>query len=110
MKLPQNAIIAPAKLNRYLLVWRAVDDKSKFLAQAGYGLDNWQQLEADLRAQILPLDAVLADEPNRFGVVYEICGELVGPNSRVLSVLTVWMVEYETGVVKFITLYPDRER
>jgi hypothetical protein len=108
MKLPQDAVIAPAKLNQYLLVWRMADDKSKFLALAGYGLDNWQQLEADLRGQVLPLDAVLAGDPNRFGTVYEIRGDLVGPNGRVLSIVTVWMVEYETGVVKFITLYPDR--
>jgi hypothetical protein len=103
-------MIAPAKLNRYLLVWRAADDKSKFLALAGYRLERWQQLEADLRSQILPLEAVLTDEPNRFGAVYEIRGGLVGPNSRVLWVVTIWMVEYETGVVKFITLYPDRAR
>jgi hypothetical protein len=74
MKLPENTIIAPVKLNRYLLVWRAADDKSKFLAQLGYGPDNWQQLEADLRNQILPLDAVAMNEPNRFGDVYEISG------------------------------------
>ncbi|NJM49372.1 MAG: hypothetical protein HC860_26975 [Alkalinema sp. RU_4_3] len=109
MKLPENAIIAPAKLNRYLLVWRAADDKSKFLAQSGYGPENWQQLEADLRHQILPRDAVPTNEPNRFGDVYEIRGDLIGPNGTVLSVRTFWMIEHETGVVKFITLYPDRE-
>lgn len=49
MKLPPDAIIATAKLTKYLLVWRDVDDKLQFLAQAGYGQENWQQLEADLR-------------------------------------------------------------
>jgi len=63
-KLPSDAIIAIAKLVKYLLVWRDTDEKSEFLAQAGYGQDNWQQLEADLRSQILPLDAVLSNEPN----------------------------------------------
>jgi hypothetical protein len=29
------------------------DDKSQFLQKAGYTLENWQQLEIDLRAQIL---------------------------------------------------------
>jgi hypothetical protein len=53
MKLSPHAIIAEAKLTKYLLVWQQADDKSKFWAQAGYTLENWQQLEAALRNQIL---------------------------------------------------------
>ena len=109
MKLSRDAIIAEAKLTKYLLVWREADDKSKFLGQAGYTLDNWQQLAADLRAQILPLEAVSSDEPNRFGDVYEIRGFLRGTNGVDLAVVTVWMIEYETQVTKLITLYPDKE-
>ena len=36
MKLSQDAEIAPEKLTRYLLVKRAVGDKSEFLKLAGY--------------------------------------------------------------------------
>jgi hypothetical protein len=61
MQLPRDAVIAPAKLTKYLLIWREVDDKSKFLARAGYDQENWQQLEADLRNQILPIEAVPSD-------------------------------------------------
>ena len=109
MKLPPDTVIAPAKLTKYLLVWRDADDKSKFLAQAGYGQENWEQLEADLRNQILPLEAVPRDEPNHFGDVYEIRGVLKGVNGVNLAVVTIWMVEYETQQTKFITLYPDKE-
>jgi hypothetical protein len=109
VKLPEDVTIAPAKLNRYLLIWRPADDKSKFLASAGYTIENWPQLEADLRCQILPLNAVLSRDTNRFGQVYAIYGNLVGPNGMSLAVVTIWMMEFETGVVKFITLYPDRE-
>jgi hypothetical protein len=109
MKLSPNAIIAEAKLTKYLLVWRQADDKSKFLAQAGYTLENWQQLEAALRRQILTLEAVPSDEPNPFGDVYEIRGFLTGVSGVNLAVVTVWMIEYETQVTKFITLYPDKE-
>ena len=109
VKLYRDATIAPAKLKLYLLVWRSVDDKSKFLAQAGYGLENWTQLETDLRNQILSLEAVPSLESNRFGLVYEIRGNLVGPNGLSLSIWSIWMVEFETGVTKFITLYPDRK-
>jgi hypothetical protein len=80
MQLPYDAVISPAKLTKYLLIWRDADDKSKFLAQAGYGKENWRQLEIDLRNQILPLEAVPRDEPNQFGDVYEIRGVLRGVN------------------------------
>jgi hypothetical protein len=109
MKLPKDAVIASAKLTKYLLVFREVDDKSKFLAQAGYRLDNWQQLESDLRSQIMTLDATPSSEENRFGDTYEIRGILTGPNGVSLKTLTIWMTECETGVTKLITLYPDKE-
>ena len=51
--LPEDSIINPSKLTHYLLVQLPKDDKSKFLAQAGYILENWQQLEQDLRTQVL---------------------------------------------------------
>jgi hypothetical protein len=109
MQLPHDAVIASAKLTKYLLIWREVDDKSKFLARAGYGQENWQQLDADLRNQILPIEAVLSDESNQFGDVYEIRGVLSGVNGVNLAVVTIWMIEYETQKTKFITLYPDKE-
>ena len=109
MKLPLDAVIAPTKLTKYLLIWRDADDKSKFLAQAGYGQENWQQLAADLRNQILPREAMSSDESNRFGDVYEIRGILRGANGVNLAVVTIWMIEYETQQTKFITLYPDKE-
>ena len=62
MKLPSNTIIAPEKLTRYLLVQREFDDKSQFLRQAGYTLENWEQLAQDLRLQVLPNDAVLIEQ------------------------------------------------
>lgn len=109
MKLSRDAVIAEAKLTKCLLVWRDADDKSQFLEQAGYTLENWPRLEAALRSQILPLEASPSDEPNQFGDVYEIRGLLRGLNGIDLAVVTIWMIEYETKVTKFITLYPDKE-
>ncbi|WP_242042393.1 hypothetical protein [Leptolyngbya sp. FACHB-541] len=43
MFLPLGAAIAEEKLTKYLLVPLPKDDKSKFLQQAGYTLENWQQ-------------------------------------------------------------------
>ena len=79
MKLPSNTIIAPEKLTRYLLVQREFDDKSQFLQQAGYTLENWEQLEQDLRLQVLPNDAVLIEQ-TVYGNIFEIRSSLTGPN------------------------------
>ena len=109
MKLPIDTIIAPAKIAQYLLKWRREDDKSKFLAQAGYTIENWQQLAQDLRTQLLPLDATIGETTN-FGTKYEIRGHLTGPNGVVLRVVTIWMRESDSGQTKFITLMPDKEK
>ncbi|MCB8946238.1 MAG: hypothetical protein H6658_21035 [Ardenticatenaceae bacterium] len=107
-KLPPDTIIAPAKLRDYLLVWRGKDDKSKWLATAGYTVNNWIQLQQDLRAQILPLEAAFVEE-TRFGQMFEIKGALTGPNGKQLFLRSFWLLESDTEQTKFITLYPDRE-
>ncbi len=105
--LPQNAQIAPAKLTDYLLKPQAKDDKSAFLAQAGYTLSNPLQLEQDIRAQLLTLPAEQI-EASDYGPKYRIRGTLLGPSGRELRVDSIWMTEEATGVTKFITLYPEK--
>jgi len=107
MKLPANTVIARRKLDEYLLRRRDEDDKSGFLALAGYTLKNPDRLMSDLRAQLLPLDAELFDE-TEYGTKYRIRGTLTGPNGRALRVLSIWMKEDATGQTKFVTLLPDK--
>lgn len=104
MRLPPDTVIAHEKLADYLLRRREDHDKSGFLALAGYTAADAARLEADLRDQLLPLDAVAAGE-NAYGWKFVIRGVLTGPNSRSLPVLSVWMREKATGATKFITLY-----
>jgi len=40
VKIPTDAVIPMEKLTHYLLVFREWDDKSKFLAQAGFTQEN----------------------------------------------------------------------
>jgi len=108
MKLSSDTFIAPEKLTHYLLVRQMRADKSQFLALAGYTLANAEQLLADLRHQILPLDAELS-ETNQFGDFYEIRGRLNGPNGVVLHVLTIWLTDRLSGLTKFVTLLPDKK-
>ena len=107
MKLPENTLIAREKLTHYLLALRKRNDKSQWLVQAGYTLENWQVLETDLRNQVLSIDATLV-EKTEYGQMYEISGKLIGPNGKTLSVRTIWMTERTTGNTKFITMYPTR--
>ncbi len=106
MQLPRDAIIAPEKLTDYLLRGRDDHDKSGFLAVAGYIHMHAAHLEADIRAQLLPIPAIPAGQ-NPYGEKFIIRGNLNGPNGRTLRVLSVWMLEKATGLTKFITLYPD---
>ena len=109
MKLPDDSIISSEKITEYLLKWQPDNDKSKFLAQAGYSSENWQRLLEDIRAQILPMDAELMRK-TAYGDLLRIRGKLLGPNGVSLRVITVWMEEYASRQTKFITLFPDKER
>ena len=108
MKLPENAIITPEKITDYLLKWQPDNDKSKFLALAGYTLDNWRRLSEDIRIQILPVEAELRSK-TAYGDLFRIRGELLGPNGVDLKVITIWMTEEASRQTKFITLFPDKE-
>jgi hypothetical protein len=107
MMLPADVSISPEKLTQYLLRPRKRNDKSNWLAQAGYSLKNWRVLENDLRKQILSLEAVPTDN-TQYGQMYEIRSQLTGPNGKSLAIITVWLKEKDTGVTKLITLYPDK--
>jgi hypothetical protein len=107
MKLPGDAIIAMRKMTEYLLRWRPEDDKSAFLAQAGYTIGTADRLATDIREQLLPLEAELIEE-TEYGPKYLIRGPLAGPNGRALRVVSIWMTEDATGETKFVTLYPDK--
>lgn len=107
MKLPADTIIAPNKLTQYLLRLRVEDDKSQFLALAGYTLADADRLLQDIRKQLLPLDAEFHEE-TEYGPKYRIRGTLTGPNGRVLRIVTIWMKENETNQTKFVTLFPDK--
>jgi hypothetical protein len=107
MKLPAATLIARRKVSDYLLVYRPEDDKSVFLAKAGYDSEAVDRLLADLRTQLLPLDAELV-ETGEYGTKYEIRGKLTGPNGRTLRVVSIWMIEEAGGKAKFVTLYPHK--
>jgi hypothetical protein len=109
MKLPeaQRAVIAPAKIQNYLLSTTHPIGRFKepFFANLGYTVANWQKLEQDL----LALAASGEAEPGRaspYGQKYEIHGTLNGPSGKSARVLTVWIVRFGSDVPQFVTAYP----
>jgi hypothetical protein len=103
--IPPDAIVAASKLTQYLLVRRRTDDKSGYLAQAGFTANNAPALEAEIRRLTASCEAVI-DRVNEHGVYYTVSGTLTGPNMRQLRVKLVWLRRLD-GLFSFITLIPD---
>ena len=108
MKLPSEIIIADEKLTRYLLVPKAKNDKSKFLAQAGFTLNNPQDLKAAIY-QLAETQEAVEEEVNEYGIFYRVVDNLSGPNGRELAVVTIWLQQKVDGKFRFITLKPRKE-
>ncbi len=104
MRLSPDAIIALEKMKDYLLQLRPENDKSQFLAQAGYTRQHAHRLADDIRDQLLNLEAEF-EGTTEYGDMYRIVGSLIGPNGRALRVKSIWMIESATKKTKFITLY-----
>ena len=105
MKIPVDAIIPEPKLTRYLLVFKPRNDKSQFLAQAGFSLNNWQTLKTAIQQLNQSVDAV-ADRTDEYGTFYNVSGELQGVNGINLSVVTIWLERKSDGKFQFVTLIP----
>jgi hypothetical protein len=108
VKLPEHALIPDDKLRRYLLLPREENDKSAFLALAGYTLATWEVLKQDLY-ELVKLHEVADTIISPYGIKQEIYGVLTGPNGQTLHVVTVWITLEATGETRFVTLFPDRE-
>ena len=110
MKLPNadRAIVPEAKLRDYLLSpWhREGKSKARLFRALGYSQDNWQQLEADIRAQHLTQDAIEV-APDDFGRRWRIEAPLRGPSGSA-RIVTVWMIPTGREEPSFVTAYQAR--
>ena len=109
MRIPADALVPGEKLTKYLLVHREWDDKAKFLAKAGFGLQNAPRLLAAIRKLAAEAEAV-EDGANEYGDFLRADGELQGPNGVILSVTSIWLREKLGGRVCFVTLKPRKEK
>jgi hypothetical protein len=107
MRIPPDAIISDEKLTRYLLVQRLWDDKSGFLRQAGFNLNNWTELRRAIRSLADSSDAT-ENGDSEYGTFYRVDGPLAGP-AATRSVTLIWMKRVVDGQFHFVTLKPRRE-
>ena len=96
-------IIDQAKITQYFLIPKGKNDKSKFLNDLGYFLDNWQELETDIRKIVHENEAIFQKEAPFGGNLYEVKGVL-----RNLEVITIWLLLENPTIFRFITLFPDK--
>jgi hypothetical protein len=108
VKIPEDAVIPEDKITRYLLVQQARNDKSKFLAQAGFTTDNPEALKFAIQLIAKSGEAV-EDRSNEYGVFYQVVGELVGANGITLSIVTIWLQRQIDRKFQFVTLKPLKE-
>ncbi|WP_254565631.1 DUF6883 domain-containing protein [Oscillatoria sp. HE19RPO] len=108
MKIPDNAIIPDAKLTRYLLVFHVRNDKSQFLARAGFTLENSERLDAALR-QLIASNEAIYDRTDKYGTYYQVKGVLLGVYPVNLDIVSVWLCRKTDGQFQFITLVPNKE-
>ncbi|MBC7890832.1 MAG: hypothetical protein H7Y12_01350 [Sphingobacteriaceae bacterium] len=104
MKITSPVVINPAKLTHYLLVHRDKNDKSGFLNQVGYTLENWQELEADIRNLVLGNEAVFQGPAKTGGDLYKVQGPLRG-----WGMVTIWLLADEDAAFRFVTLFPAKK-
>lgn len=107
MKIPSDAIIADEKLTDYLLVPKLRNDKSKFLAGAGFTPANPEALRNAIRALADQAEAV-PEKVTEYGTAYHVQGKLLGPGKRTVSVVLVWFQRSADNKFYFVTLKPSQ--
>ena len=109
MEIPDDAIIPDGKITHYLLVLKAKDDKSQFLAQAGFTQNNPDLLKTAIRELANNVEAI-PDIQNEYGQFFLVIGEITGLGDRQLSVTTVWLQRAIDRKFQFITLKLYKEK
>lgn len=98
MRILENTVIPDSKLTQYLLVEKARNDKSKFLAQAGFTIENLGYLRSAIQDLVKNNPATI-DGYNEYGTFYQVQGELRGTNNIGLAVITVWLERQPDGTI-----------
>ncbi|PZV15817.1 MAG: hypothetical protein DCF22_06445 [Leptolyngbya sp.] len=108
MKIPSDADIPDQKLTSYLLIYKPRNDKSKFLAAAGFTEQNPDALKVAIQ-QLIDSAKAIEDGINEYGTFYRVDGEIVGINGECLTVTAIWIQRRIDHKFQFVTLKPFKE-
>jgi hypothetical protein len=107
MKISKQMSISLDKPTKYLLIPRKQNDKSKFLASAGFTQENPLELLAALQ-ELTAHTELIEDVTNEYGIFYRLGGTLRGNNHHHLVVVTIWLKQAIDEKYRFITLKPKK--
>ena len=79
--------------------------KAKYFRSYGFNDENASIL-ADALLEIAQTTQVQDSEKSQFGVKYVLDGELETPNGDMIQVRTVWIIESDSDIPRFVTAYP----
>lgn len=107
MEMPFGLVIRDQKLTRYLLVYQSKDDKSEFLAKAGYTLQTWERLRQDILRAVEGAEVSEVIE-TEWGIRFRVKSRWQGLNGQWLKVITIWQRDTDSESIRFVTLSPDK--
>lgn len=106
-----QAIVAPEKIVRYLLVSEHPQNQGKvaFFFRFGFTRERWELLAAALAKHVRSheVEQIIPESGRTKDTVV---GPLWMPDGRSPLVRTVWQVDRGTAFPRFITAYPQEER
>ena len=101
-----NCVIPEAKLTKYVLDTIKYGDKAKvFKSALGYTIDNWQDLEQNILANVEKYPMVFVESKGKWGDTFRCDMLLKGPNGKEALVRTGWILRPGTDVYQFTTAY-----
>jgi hypothetical protein len=113
VKLPnyENVDIPQRKLTHYLLDLSHESGRGKaiFFLKHGFLLDEWEKLRDALKQHAANHDIVKIEQ-TRFGTRYVIEGFFYTLDKRNTDVRSVWFIENDSAVTRFVTAYPLEEQ
>ena len=113
MKLPNHkeAIIPYEKISGYLLSTTHRDGRHKaaFFTRYGFSLDSWENLAESLLRHASDHEVNKIEE-SPFGTRYIIDGIMVAPDGRTPCIRSVWFIEKDENLPRFVTAYPLRRK
>lgn len=106
-----QAIVAPEKIVRYLLVSEHPQNQGKaaFFSRFGFTQERWGVLAAAF-AEHVRTHEIEQSIPEVGRTKYTVVGPLRTPDGRSPLVRTIWQVDVGTPSPRFITAYPQEER